>query len=202
EIGINVVAIHKSIPTGPIPMEDVYGAADVEGAAFAFPDLQFEVVHGGLAFLEETAWLMARHQNVWLNTEIWNVVLSHRPRAFARILLEFIRLGGMDVMDRLVWGTGTMLMHPRPALEAFLDFEFPEDMLDTVYQTAPVSQITDDHKRKILGENYARLHGLDIAALKAATANDRFSRAEGEPLPTPYSTTSKWAAMQGPTAGV
>ncbi len=64
DLGIRAVAIHKAIPLGPVPM-DPYRMDDIDAAAAAFPDLQFEVVHGGFAFIEETAFQLARFPNVW-----------------------------------------------------------------------------------------------------------------------------------------
>ena len=45
-----------------------------------FPDLTFEIVHGGMAFNEETAWLLGRFPNVWVNLETLNIVLVKRAR--------------------------------------------------------------------------------------------------------------------------
>jgi uncharacterized protein len=45
DLGLKAVAIHKAIPLGPVPM-DHYRMNDIDAAAAAFPDLQFEVVHG------------------------------------------------------------------------------------------------------------------------------------------------------------
>jgi hypothetical protein len=43
-----VVAIHKTIPLGPVPMEPF--RVDNRDAAFiAYPDLPIEIVHGGFA---------------------------------------------------------------------------------------------------------------------------------------------------------
>lgn len=191
ELGIKVIAIHKAVPTGTVPITDAYGAKDVEVAAFHFPDLDFEIVHGGLSFIEETAWVLAQHSNIWINTEVWNVVLMRRPVIFAKLLVDLMHVGGMPVLDRIMWGTGTTLAHPRPAIEAFLDFQIPEDMLEGAGLLGPLGPLTDEHKRNILGANLARLHGFDIDTLRAGIADDEFSRTPGVPLPEPYSTTSK-----------
>ncbi len=66
ERGIRTVGVHKALPIGPMPM-DPFRVDDVEGALRAFPDLTIEIVHGGMAFLEETALQIAavpqlRHQ--------------------------------------------------------------------------------------------------------------------------------------------
>ena len=63
-------------------------------------------------------------------------------------------------------------------------------MLESRGLFAELPQISEEHKRKILGENYARVHGLDLSGLYDATVGDEFHRSEGSPLPAPYSTTS------------
>jgi uncharacterized protein len=60
------------------------------------------------------------------------------------------------------------MVHPQAVLEAFLDFEMPEELIQG-YGFPP---LTEQAKRKLLGENYCRLHGLDIEAVKAGVAND------------------------------
>jgi len=188
KLGIKHVAVHKAVPIGPVPVADSYNPSDIESAAAAFPQITFEIVHGGLAFLDETAWLLSRFENIYVNMEIQNIILERRPRAFAQILLGLARIGGSRMFNRLFWGSGTTLYHPRPSLEAFLNFEFPEDLLEDAGLFAPIKQITIDDKRKILGGNYARVHNLDLAPATKAIVNDQFSRKEGSPMPEPYST--------------
>lgn len=190
ELGLKHVAVHKAVPIGPIPVGDAYNPSDIENAATTFPDLSFEIVHGGLAFLEETAWLLARFSNVYVNMEIQGIIVERNPRAFAQILLGIMHVGGNEMLNRMFWGSGTALHHPRPCLEAFLDFEIPEDLLQNAGLFAPIKQITDEDKRNMLGGTYAKLHDIDIAAAKAAISDDEFSRKPGEPLAEPYSTIS------------
>src|SRR3546814_16175659 len=78
-LGIKVIAIHKAVPLGPVPMEH-YRVDDIDRALTAFPDLQFEIVHGGMAFLEETAWQPGRFPNLSFNPEVdrRNVVWGKR----------------------------------------------------------------------------------------------------------------------------
>ena len=191
ELGITHVAVHKAVPIGHVPVGDSYNPSDLEGAASTFPEMTFEIVHGGLAFLEPTSWLLSRFDNVYVNMEIQNIVLERRPRAFAEILLGLLRVGGNTMLKRLFWGSGTTLHHPRPALEALADYAFPEDLLEGAGLFAPIRQLGLEDKRGLLGENYARLHGLDLVAMKAAIANDEFSATNsGEHIAAPYSTIS------------
>jgi uncharacterized protein len=190
ELGLRHVAIHKAIPLGPAYAGDAFNPGDVEGAAAAFPELNFEIVHGGVAFTEETAWLLARYPNIYVNMENLNIIIARRPRTFAQIMLGLMRVGGEPVLDRLFWGTGTMQYHPRPCVEALIDFEFPEDLLDDAGLFAPIPQITSARKRDLLGANYARLHDLDIPSLRAATLDDEFTRKRNGSVARPYSTTT------------
>jgi predicted TIM-barrel fold metal-dependent hydrolase len=190
ELGIKVVAVHKAVPFGPIPIEP-YRVTDIELAAADFPDLTFEIVHGGFSFIEETAWMLARFPNVYINLEGLNVILAQRPGRFARTLLGLAGLVGDGIWDRLFWSSGAMSYHPRASLEALAEFQFPESMLEEAGQIAPISQMTDEHRRKILCENYANVHGIDIEARRAAIADDEFSKLRAENKnAAPYSTTS------------
>jgi hypothetical protein len=85
DLGLKAVAIHKAIPLGPVPM-DHYRMDDIDAAAAAFPDLQFEVVHGGFAFIEETAFQLARFSNVWVNLETTANLAVAKPAVFERVM--------------------------------------------------------------------------------------------------------------------
>lgn len=190
KMGLKHVAVHKAVPIGPFPVGDAYNPADIENAAGDFPDLNFEIVHGGLAFMEETAWLLARFGNISVNMEIQNIIVERRPRAFAEILLGLCRIGGIEMLDRLFWGSGGTLHHPQPGLEAFAAFEFPEDLLDSAGLFKPLRQITRNDKQNMLAGNFARLHGLDLEAYKKGVENDEFSAGRANAFPKPYSTLS------------
>lgn len=190
KLGLRHVAVHKAVPIGPFAVGDAYNPSDLENAATAFPDLNFEIVHGGLAFLEETAWLLARFGNITINMEIQNIIVERRPRTFASILLGLCKVGGSDMLDRMFWGSGGTLCHPQPGLEAFAKFEFPEDLLASAGLFKPVKQITRANKANILAGTFARLHDIDLEACKRAIVGDAFASEAGAALPEPYSTIS------------
>lgn len=192
ELGVKCIAVHKAVPLGPVVVGDAFEVDDLEGAAGHFPDLAFEIVHGGIAFTDETAWLMARFENIYINLEVSNIILERRPRTFSKMLLSLLQVGGMPILDRLIWGTGCVLAHPLPTLQAFLDYEIPEDLMDDAGLFAPITQITREHKENILGRTFARIHDIDIDACRAAIADDEFSRATADGLAEPWSTVSKW----------
>lgn len=168
ERGLKVVAVHKALPLGPSSQEP-FRPSDMEGAAFDFPELNFEIVHGGFAFLEETASMIARFPNVLVNLEATAAFVTARPRQFAEIIGTLLQMGGED---RLIWATGCVAAHPKPGLEAFWDFEMPEDLVSD-YGMPP---LTREGKQKTLSGNLARVLGLDLESMAAQYAGDRFSQ--------------------------
>lgn len=167
DLGLRVVAVHKALPNGPVPLNP-YRVEDLEGAAIAFPHLQFEIVHAGMAFVEETAHALARFPNVFANLEVTASLMYRAPGMFEEVLGAFLFWGGPQ---KVLWGTGCNFAHPQPLLERFADFTFSERTLDRF----GLPQVDDAVKTLILGENYARMTGIDIAARRAAIAEDGFS---------------------------
>jgi predicted TIM-barrel fold metal-dependent hydrolase len=177
--GLKSVAIHKSFSIGPVPMSH-FRVEDVQGAAAAFRRLNFEVVHGGWAFVEETAYLLAAYPNVWVNLEQTSALLCNSPRRFAHVIGALLAAGGAD---RILWATGAMAVHPLPLLERFWSFEIPADLIDGYGYPA----LTTDIKRKILGSNFARLHGLDVDAIGRRSAADHYGLRQRTGLADPWS---------------
>ncbi|MBS1678847.1 MAG: amidohydrolase family protein [Actinobacteria bacterium] len=190
DLGLKTVAIHKSLPLGPAPTGEAFHPRDVEGAADAFPDLTFEIVHGGMSFTEEVAWLLGRMPNIWLNLETFNLILALRPEVFGEIFAQLLSVTGEAGLERMFWSSGTNNCHARPGLEALMDFQLTDEQRSRSGLFTPIPAITHEHKRALLGGNLARLHGLDIETLGAAIADDEFSRATAGGLADPYSTTT------------
>jgi predicted TIM-barrel fold metal-dependent hydrolase len=179
ELGVKVVAIHKAVPLGITPT-DPFRLGDVDHAARDFPDLQFEVVHGGYAFLDETAMQLSRFDNVYINLEVTAQLLPKHPRKFARIIGELLLARGSE---SIFWGTGCSFTHPRPLIEEFVAFEMPEDMV----QGDGYPPLTAADKANILGLNFARVHGLDVAALREQLAADDIEARKRGGLKAPWS---------------
>jgi uncharacterized protein len=163
DLGLKVVSIHKAVPLGIAPM-DPFRPSDVDYAAKDFPDLNFEVVHAGLSFLDESAFQVARYPNVYINLEGTIQYIIRRSGKFAEIMGEFMLVGGAD---RILWSTGCSFTHPQPLLEAFATFQMPQHMLDGGYPP-----FTDEIREDILGLNFCRMHGLDPDDLRAKVADD------------------------------
>jgi predicted TIM-barrel fold metal-dependent hydrolase len=168
ELGIKTVAVHKAVPNGPVPMNP-YRVDDVDGAAATFPDLSFEIIHSGMAFVEETAHALARFPNVYANLEITTLLMHAAPGLFEEVLANFLFWGGPE---KILYADGTLFCHPQPLLEKFWNLQLPERLLEKY----KLEQLSPESKRLILGGNYARMVGLDVEAARARIADDEFAR--------------------------
>jgi uncharacterized protein len=164
--GVRSVAIHKAVPYALVPSAP-FRYDDIDSAAASFPDLIFEIVHGGIAFLEEMTMQLEAFPNVVVNLEGTATFLASAPKLFERILGPLLRSAGPD---RLVWATGNFV-HPQPLLERFWEFEFSEELLDGL----GIPPLTPEIKRKILGENMASITGVDFRGIRQAL-EDEFDR--------------------------
>lgn len=173
ERGVKVVGIHKALPVGPGPASALR-VGDVEGAALAFPELTFEIVHGGMAFVEETAMQLMSLPNVVVNLEGTSFLALNAPRRFATAMGAFL---GAHAEDRIIWATGCDAAHPQPLLEAFWNFEMPRDLVEGY----GYPELTTEIKAKIVGSNFLRLHGIDEGALRNRIAGDEFDTVELAP---------------------
>jgi predicted TIM-barrel fold metal-dependent hydrolase len=177
-LGLRTVAIHKALPNGSVPLAP-YRIDDLDQAADAFPDVAFEIVHSGMAFVEETGLALARFPNVYANLETTTALLSAAPGQFQAVLGELMFWGGPE---KLLWATGCTVTHPQPLLERFWALEWSPE----VQARWGLPPLDEGIKRAILGGNYARLAGLDVAALAAAQADDEFARARAGGLAAPW----------------
>jgi uncharacterized protein len=159
ELGINLIGVHKGVPLGPQPVEATQ-TWDMDGAAAAFPDLNFVIFHVGLPFLDETCWQLIRHPNLYASIAATLNFIVRSPRMFAEILGKLLFWCGED---KIVYGSEAPIWQPQWALNAFRDFSIPQDLCEGY----GYPQLTDQAKRKILGENLLRLHGMDVEQTKA-----------------------------------
>ncbi len=156
--GLKTVAMHKAMPFGPTHHQ-FFEMRDIGPAAADFPQLNFEIFHGGFGFLEETVRQLTYSPNVTVNLEGTCGLAINAPGKLARVLGEFLAVGAGT---RIVWGTGAPVAHPRLLLDAFLDFEIPESLQEE-FGYPP---LTPEIKRAMLGETQARISGIDLDALR------------------------------------
>ena len=162
------VAIHKFVPAGH-GVTDHYRIGDVEAAAARYPDLQIEVVHSGMAFLEETSYMLIRYPNVWANLEVTSALAVKFKRRFAEAMGALLSGGAFD---RIIFASGCALIHPQPAIDALREFRMPADLMEGY----GFPDVTPEMIPGFLGGNFARLHGIDIEAARAAIVDDEFAQ--------------------------
>ncbi|MET0233351.1 MAG: amidohydrolase family protein [Kibdelosporangium sp.] len=183
ELGIRNVAVHKALPTGPVA-SDSMRVDDIERAAAAFPDLNFQIVHAGLMFVEETKVMLLNHPNVYATLENSFTNLLLNPVGFTSMLADFLSYGGPH---KVIYSSGAINPHPRYLLEVFERFEMPEGF--------PVP-LTEEVRAALLGGNLARLHGIDIDERRARIAGDEFDRERQERPREPWDTVRAAAAAE------
>ncbi|MEC9367894.1 MAG: amidohydrolase family protein [Pseudomonadota bacterium] len=181
DLGVKNIAVHKAHPFGPTSITP-FRVDDVEGAAAAFPEINFQVVHAGLAFVEETSLMIGRFPNVYGTLETtWSYLINHE-RLFAEAMAMLLHWGSVD---KLIFADSCSTQHSRPALEKFANFQFPDDILEG-WGIAP---LTEDDKLKILGANMLSLHDINPAARMAELKGDKWDVLRKEKgLQPPWST--------------
>lgn len=172
DLGIRQIAVHKAIPLGKTPLA-LSRIDDVGSAAAAFPDLTFEIVHAGWAFLDDTATLLSSHPNVFANLEAVANFAVRRPTHFAHILGTMLLAAGPN---RIVFGTGAFVTHPQPVLRALANFEIPQELQEEYGYPG----VTNAMKAKFLGGNLARIHRIDPDERLRALADDEWAQRRKE----------------------
>jgi uncharacterized protein len=159
ELGVNLIGVHKGVPLGPQPIEATQ-TWDMDGAAASFPDLNFVIFHVGLPFIDEVCWQLIRHPNLYASIAATINFVVRAPRQFAETLGKLLFWCGED---KIIYGSEAPIWQPQWALEAFWDFQLPQDLVEGY----GYPQLTEQAKRKILGENLLRLHGMDVEETRA-----------------------------------
>lgn len=166
ELGINNVQFHKGVPFGTERMEHMH-PTDLQQAALDFPELNFIIHHLGDPYIDESISIAARNSNVWLALSAWINIYPIMPREALKRLGKALMYVGPD---RLLYGSEAFVWpNVQGYLELFMDLEMPDNLQED-YGFPP---ITREDKRKILGENYARMLGIDVGqTLKAIHGSD------------------------------
>jgi predicted TIM-barrel fold metal-dependent hydrolase len=168
ELGIKNIHVHKGPTVTPLN-RDAFDVADIDDAASSFPELNFIVEHVGLPRLEDFCWIATQEKNVYAGLAVAMPFVHDRPRYFAEIISEL--LYWLDE-DRILFGSDYAIWEPGWLIEKFVEFELPEDIQKETNVTLDLSV-----KKKILGENAARLYHIDIESHKQLLKNDSIAAA-------------------------
>ena len=157
--GVSVLQFHKGNPYGLQNMEYL-SPIDLQAPARDFPQATFIVHHLALPYFEEMVSIATRFPNVYLSLAGYMSFYRIAPRRVQEHIGRLLQTVGPD---KILWGSDSALAgSPQPYLRAFMALQIPEDLR----QGYGYPQITDSDRRKILGENFARLMGIDIAQAK------------------------------------
>lgn len=178
-IGITRVAVHKALWLAPAPKE-AFDIDDLDTPLGRFPEMQFEMVHGGTAFLDQSIALMQRYPNLHMTMETSFSYILSRPRVFAKVIGKMVAAVGSE---RLLFASGNNLAHPCPLIEAFRNYQIPEIFQDE-FEIPP---LTAQDRANILGLNGLKLYGFDADELLPRIANDVFARERRQCIPQPWS---------------
>lgn len=159
--GINNIAVHKVLPLGPVSSHGM-GVDDISAAANRFPEMNFQIVHAGFMFVDETKMLLMNHDNVFATMEASMLFTIINPAEQTRLLSEFIGYGGVN---QVIYATAAVNPHPQRVLQAFRDYQASDSALP----------LSSEMQAQILGNNLARLHGIDPAERRRTLARDRFT---------------------------
>jgi predicted TIM-barrel fold metal-dependent hydrolase len=162
ELGVKLIGVHKGVPLGPQPIEHTQ-TWDMDGAAANFPDINFVIYHVGLPFLDEVCWQLIRYPNLYASLAATINFIVRAPRQFAEVLGKLLFWCGED---KIIYGSEAPIFHPQWALKAFWEFDIPADLQEGYGYPA----LTEQAKRKILGENLLRLHGMERSRTGAQPA--------------------------------
>jgi len=157
ELGI-VLFMHTGCAWVPPFPTKYYHPEALDEVANHFPEIPIVAFHAGWPYTRILNMIAATHPNVHIQLSLmlpWCVI---RPRLAAEIVGEAIQWAGPD---RVIFGTdyfgpGAELLI-RLSVQGLSEFQIPEDMQEG-YGFEP---LTTDVKRKIFGENLARLLGVE-----------------------------------------
>jgi predicted TIM-barrel fold metal-dependent hydrolase len=161
--GIRVLQFHKGNPFGLQNLEYL-SPIDLQAPARDFPDISFIVHHLALPYFEEMVSIAGRFPNVYLSLAGYMTFYRVAPRRVQEHLGRLLQAVGAD---KILWGSESALAGgPEPYLKGFMDLEIPDDLRSGY----GYPQITLEDKRQILGQNFAKIMGIDIEAKKRELA--------------------------------
>ncbi len=152
ELGIKNVHLHKGPTIHPLSL-DAFDVNDVDDVATLYPDLNFIVDHCGIPRLEDFCWIANQEPNVFGGLAIISAFTHTRPRYFQRLMVDLLYYLGPD---RLLFGSDYAIWEPSWIVEKIMNFEFDEPSAEEAQ-----TELTLEVKRKIMGENMAKIYDIN-----------------------------------------
>jgi hypothetical protein len=194
KLKIKNIAAHKGLPAPGFSPEHCH-PKDIMKAAIDFPDLNFLVYHSGLRGIDDDLVKAAESGFATSPAVPWVTELcewKNKNPSVSNVYMELGATFGMTVItlpilcthmlgmiidafgaDHVLWGTDSIWWgSPQWQIEAFKRLEMPESLA----KRFGYKPLTTDVKRKILGENAARVYGVDPAARIKPVPDDYVDR--------------------------
>ena len=167
KLGIKNIGCHKGVPFGQFYARYAH-CEDFDSACDDFLDLNFIAYHAAWPYHNELAALKGfKPQRKNLYAEIgttFAATVTSRPLECAHVLGTLLRDLGEDYV---MWGTDSLLWgNPQWQIEAFRKFQIPDHLVEG----HGYRKITPEIRRKILGENAARIWNIDQKSAMQAKA--------------------------------
>jgi uncharacterized protein len=167
KLGIKNIGCHKGIPFGQFYARYAH-CEDFDATADDFLDLNFIAYHSAWPYHGELAAMKGfKPQRKNLYSEVGSTfaaTVTSRPLECAHVLGTLLRDLGPDYV---LWGTDSLLWgNPQWQIDAFRKFQIPDQLVEG----HGYPKITDEIRRKVFGENAARMWGIDKKAAMTAKA--------------------------------
>jgi predicted TIM-barrel fold metal-dependent hydrolase len=173
DLGITNMHFHKGPAVEPLAMER-FDVRDIDEPSTLYPELNFIIDHCGLPRLDDFCWLSARSPNVFASLAVALAFVHNRPRYFAEVMANLLFWLGPD---RIIYGTDFPIWYPHWQLDDLMAFALPADIAAEYGVT-----LDDETRQKIVGENIARLYGIDIPSRLGMLEGDAWSTAHADHL--------------------
>jgi predicted TIM-barrel fold metal-dependent hydrolase len=173
KLGVRYVAIHKGLPFSIFTAKYCH-PEDVDQALDDFPDINFVLYHSAYPYIDELTMmsfrLTGRKSNLYVDLGGLFAILMKAPHELGHTIGKLLKYLGSD---HIIWGTDSPITgSPQPFIDFFRGYRIPDELVEKY----GYPQITDEDKRKILGENIARLFGINIEDKMKKLATDLVSR--------------------------
>jgi hypothetical protein len=158
KLGIKNIGCHKGIPVSQFNARYAH-VEDFDAAADDFLDLNFIAYHSAWPYHNELAALKAfkpHRKNLYCEIgSTFAATVTSRPMECAHVLGTLLRDIGPDYV---LWGTDSLLWgNPQWQIDAFRKFQIPDQLVEGY----GYPRITPEIRRKVFGENAARIWGIN-----------------------------------------